>query len=232
MNGSLEGPKLERTTVTAPKPVTLENADTVIPKNKRNKVVDFGEDMVKAMGLLTAKIELDGQIRELGNAGGNEKELADLEDNRRGIINVLAELRPAEFADEAAFENYLSNTSSKEKNTAIKAKETAKNDLEEQYDQLQSKIRLAKIPGSEFASQLSSLKAELKSCNELRLKSWAELAELDPKQYRKDYMEELEMQELLDRDENKKKLEDIIARTSTPKFKPGVVSRTFPKPTE
>ncbi|MEI7511881.1 MAG: hypothetical protein WCK01_00260 [Candidatus Uhrbacteria bacterium] len=214
MSGSLEVPNLERAPITAPKPVTLEDADKAIPKNQRNRaaVVEFGEDMMKAMALLGAKVKLDNEIRELGNAGGNEKELADLEDNRRGIINALAELRPAEFATEAAFENYLNTTSPKEKNAAIQNTEKTKNDLEERYDQLLSQLRLAKIPGSSLENKKTELEAEFKSVNKERMETWKKLAELDPKKFKKDYLEQAQEDEERISEEKRNKLKEIINR--------------------
>lgn len=207
MNEALQPPKLERTPITPPRPMSLELADKPIQKGKR---VDFADDMVKAIALFAAKTELDAQIKELGKKALATKdtetlnvideEMADLNEQLAGITESLAKLRP-EYGDENALnklmEDPMWNEAAKTRERMIATTLKKKNDLEERANKLKGALRLDKAEhqqvvgknakrSGELEAQMRIMEDELGKTEERRLKAWSALAELDPKTYAAD----------------------------------------------
>jgi hypothetical protein len=223
MHEALQPPKLEKS---MPKPrgvdvVTLASADKPIAKEKKGKVVDFGEDMVKAIGLLDAKTKLEARIAELEGLADLapdkegretlEAEIKDLEENRVGILQSLGELRPEDFGTEAAFEKALNDPESglrkraeENRKVILESKEEEKDELEDASRKLKGRLRLLtaehkQMVGKDMAraheleTEMREVQTQFEAMEAKRLEAWKDLADLDPDAYGADAELELSM---------------------------------------
>ncbi|HVM90727.1 MAG TPA: hypothetical protein VMU11_02430 [Verrucomicrobiae bacterium] len=191
--------------------VTLKSADKPIAPEKKGKVVDFGEDMIKAIGLLDAKTKLEARIGELENLAdlapdkesraSLEAELKDLEENRVGIVQSLGELRPEDFGTEAAFEKALNDPESTLRKRAeenrkiiIESKEEEKDELEDASRKLKGRLRLLtaehkQMVGKDMAraheleAEMRETQTQLEEAEGKRLEAWKALADFDPETF-------------------------------------------------
>jgi hypothetical protein len=212
MHEALQPPKLERNPVTPPKALSLEAADK--PMRKKGERVEFGEDLIKAVNFLNAKTELESRIKNLQDLidlsdepearASMEKEIAELEDNRQGILEQLGELRPEEYATEAAFENMLKDKAPAEKRKAIERKEKERDDFEDASRKLKGQLRLLAeehkhmigkdvARSHELEAEMREAQTKLDASETNRLEAWRTLAELDPKQFGADAELELSL---------------------------------------
>jgi hypothetical protein len=218
--------------------ITLETADQ--PKKKGERVA-FGGEMLRAVNLLSAKTELDRQItdlQELIELGADpqtrteiEQDIRALETNRAEVLSALAELRPEEYADEAAMERALQKPTQEFEQERERALQL-KNDLEERVGALKGDLRLrsaeleeARLKNPAMAAELehesTELQTELLKLEGDRIKAWEALALLDSKRFGADaelerslYEQEKSQRDAFARAESSKTIEEIQERIS------------------